>query len=316
MDNTWTEFFESWIQGKDSPELAEQTLEKLRKALRRELGRRGLWNLPPRFLGNLDSLGARDHHKASLDEMVSAAFEYVFLDHYNYLETRVDAGVAIDGLVVVMVGQFLTARQKESDRPGYLTYDRVNSALGELMDEGKLTRIPAEESPCGQPMYCFDEAGGAFNKSAEDDVATWTGELMPGLVDGQGRQRAKTIQQLKTRILSLQGRGVGRLTLQDLLRPLRREARHWWGTVTQDELAKTTVSEHSRQCNLLVLDLEKAIQQAPWDPATRHDAHRLLKYLRGCIEEEGESPSMRQMAKDLGLSRRRIAELLRLLQNC
>jgi hypothetical protein len=130
-------------------ELTVELWDGVRAAIRRKIERRGLWERPPGYFGFPEHSAWRD--EGALED---AALE--FIDTYLRPRIRVEWSARTDEhlerLLSLMIGQFLSERQRRSDPVGHAVYENVVQALRLAVQRGVL-RCEASAPSVSDHLY-------------------------------------------------------------------------------------------------------------------------------------------------------------------
>lgn len=215
-------------------------LRALRAVLVVELKRRGVWQAPPSYLRMLGTSWMANGGEA-LDELTQDAYLYVFAQRLATLIESRQRGHDVGPLVILMVRQLISHRQRLADPVGYCVYSRLHEAVLRLVEAGQLHVADGGERIHNRTMFCFapPERGadptpiGAESLAAM--VSTWVEPLLPELVTALSRAVIPLIEELQKRVQSLQAEGVETFRFGQLVAPLKREVRQRWHAVWGQE---------------------------------------------------------------------------------
>ncbi len=321
-----------------------ELLQALRAVLVIELKRRGVWQAPPSFLRVLGESWLANDGEA-LTELTQDAYLYIFAQRLAALikvrwrgqDAAPPVPHDVGPLVLKMVRQFITHRQRLADPLGYSVYSRIHEAMLRLVGTAQLHVAGAGERIHNRTLLSFeayDENEDVTPTDAEtlaDLVVPWNGALMPELVTALGKAVIPLIDDLRQRVLSLQVAGIEAFSFGDLVAPLKRDARRRWNVV-RGEAGRELGFEESEEGE----GYEAVPIAWPHNPVEyeslldcvnssigRHDPSReqgSLWYLwllaRG-VHRGGDEPrqvSVAGTAKLLEVSRRQVGKLLKALQ--
>ncbi len=345
------------LTARDGQERAEALLPEVWSALRAaavsELRRRGLWEVPPVYLG-FAGWPAWESARGggALEELVSACYEASFVSRLNCLARQLAVKDNVDGLVFLNIKNLLHDLQLHHDPVGARVFEVLRVAVRSLIDQGA-ARIAA-----GSPEVLNDtelalaprgRAGGADPGPAaapaleppdlEARVAAWSDELLPDLLTARGEgERNEVAAALAGRIREL---GAGSFKVRDLIEPLRGAVRARWAAVLAhseerigiDPAAASGAGERDadfgglargyrpdrlaevRDTFLKITDcVSQTVEMLNLRPATAAYLDRLWQYLRLYAAGSGdELPSRRALAELLEIPRNRLPGLYRVL---
>lgn len=237
------------LTARDGQARAEALLPEVWSALRAaavaELRRRGLWEVPPVYLGFAGwPAWESARGDGALEELVSACYEASFVSRLNGLARQLAVKDNVDGLVFLNIRNLLHDLQLHHDPVGARVFEVLRVAVRSLIDRGA-ARIAA-----GSPEVLNDtelalappgasaRAGGPDPGPAapaleppdlEERVAAWSDDLLPGLLTARGEaERDQVAAGLAERIRAL---GAGSVRVRDLVEPLRGAVRARWAAV-------------------------------------------------------------------------------------
>lgn len=344
--------FTEYVRALSSPEgrqEAEALLPEVWSALRAvavsELRRRGLWEVPPVYLGFPGWSVWESLDGGALEELVSACYESNFVVRLGGLARHLDLKDNIDGLVFLNVRNLLHALQLRHDPVGARVFETLRNAVRSLIDEGRARVLS------GSPELLNDTVVGLVPDAPESPAAApelevpvtaWSDELIPDLLTARGEEeRAATVRTLAERIRGLTRAGFGTVRIRDLIEPLRTAVRARWAAVlarTEERIgidpgAAADAGEHDREFGGLALGYRPDRLAETWDSylkltdcvaqtlerlrvraATAGHLGRLWQYLRLYSLDPGERlPSRRALAALLEIPRNRLPGLYRVL---
>jgi hypothetical protein len=238
------------LTARDGQERAEALLPEVWAALRAaavsELRRRGLWEVPPVYLGFAgwpawQSAGG----DGALDELVGACYEASFVTRLAGLARQLEVKDNVDGLVFLNIRHLLHTLQLRHDPVGARVFEVLRVAVRSLLDEGaarivagspevlndtELALAPARAA--GAPTGAERAAARLEAPDLEAEVAAWSDELLPGLLTARGEgERDEIAAALAGRIRGLPAAGVATVRVRDLIEPLRGAVRARWAAV-------------------------------------------------------------------------------------
>ena len=219
-------------------------LDALRKVLRTEIKRRGLWETPPSYLGiygadrwqggTLADLG-QGLGGGPLDELLADCFEYIFVDRLRPLAAQLKVKDDIEGLVLLNVRHFLHERQRDCDPIGTRVFQVLHRAVRAAVDAGEVAILAGDSRIRNDTMLSF---GGVDEIPPERRaeriavrVARWCDDLLPDLVTATGRREDPLVDRLKARLPELWDDGFDVFAFHELIDPLKAEVRGRWATI-------------------------------------------------------------------------------------
>lgn len=340
----FTEYVASLGSSGEPPdrESFERAWGALRRALRTELRRRGLWSSPPHYLG---VVGADAWTDDAFDEVVADAYVFNFVQRLRSLRAQLEVKPNVDGLVHLNLKNFLYERQRRHDPLGCRLFATLRSALLSLVERGELEVLggdpgirndtvlgfpdPPPEAQSGQP-------GASTARPLDELVVPWSDELLPELVTARGRRHDAVAAALARKIAELRTRGVGEITVKDLADPLKTSVRERWRALhvraepgdpggeagEPDELFAETrrtyrpddAIEGAEAFEKLTACVERHLRGL--ETGGRHAEYldALWQFLRLHAAGERELPSRRRLAESLGIPRNRFPELYETLR--
>ena len=217
----------------------------LRRALRSELKRRGLWESPPAYLGiyggqSWEPAGTRAGEgdpDGALEELLAECYAYIFVSRLRSLQAQRKLKPNVDGLVFLNIRHFLHERQREHDPLGSQVFAVLQAAVRLAVAAGELAVIAGDERIRNDTVLAFGPAvdpavdlalGPAAGTDLPALVARWNDELLPDLVTSRGRRQEAVAQRLQEHLLALRRQGVGAVRFKDLVDPLKADVRARW----------------------------------------------------------------------------------------
>jgi hypothetical protein len=232
----------------------------LRGALRAELKRRGLWELPPQYLGivgwrHWGAAGGGEEDPrgvpretaplpglppggGALDELTADCYAFVFVDRLRSLQAQLLLKPDVEGLVLLDIRHFLHERQRQHDPLGFRIFEIARAAVREALALGELHVLRGDPrvrngtvigwSPDPAPAA---PAAPAPPADLGSKVARWSDELTPDLVTAQGSARHEVTRKLLQRLLELRGEGIATWRFGDLAGALKQAVRGRWAAV-------------------------------------------------------------------------------------
>lgn len=316
----------------------EAVREELRGVLVREMHRRGLWNLPPAYLG---CTGAR-WSDGGLDELVTDAYTFVFIDRLNGLIDQQRLKTNIRPMVVRNVRHFLTERQKNADPLGYRLFGRLREAVAIGIRDKRLVAVnhgPRRKGDTvrNNTVLTFRSPSVAVTRRDElaERVRRWNDELLPDLVTAEGSAVPKVVEQLSEKVLALADDGVVAFRFGDLIDELKDDVRGRWqaigqasigplGTEYEDDETPSAIQfiepddePDWPQRLLLIQDCVETAIEDERGPKRRRDLRSLWFWIRAKRLDAGEYgalPKLTELGRQLGLTRDRVRQLFERLR--
>lgn len=320
----------------------ERAWDALRRALRTELRRRGLWTSPPRYLG---VVGADAWTDDAFDEVVADAYVFNFVHRLRSLRAQLEIKPNVDGLVHLNLKNFLHERQRRHDPLGYQLFSTLRSALLSLVEQGELEVVGGDPGVRNGTVLRFPDAplegetgepAASAVRPLEELVARWSDELLPELVTARGKRHDAVAAALRRRIEDLRHRVGGSFTVKELADPLKTAVRERWRALhvrgepgpsgreagEPDELFAETRRtyrpddevEGAEAFEKLTACVERQLRGL--DSGGRHSEYldALWQFLRLHAAGERDLPSRRRLAESLGIPRNRFPELYETLR--
>jgi hypothetical protein len=323
--------------GEPDPERLAAAREALRRALRGELRRRGLWNLPPDFLGVYGSKSWDD----ALEELLAACFAFVFVDRLRGLRAHLRVKPNVDGLVHLNVRHFLHERQKEHDPLGSQVFEVLQSAVRGALAAGELHVLAGDPRVRNETVLGFrpDADPAPPARDFRPLMARWNDDLLADLVVLRGRRQEAVVARLRERLAEVSA-GAESFRFKELIDPLKADARVRWDALFQHAAGETAVDweegEAARTVRLtrpdtgfeerqlfrkLVGCVLTSIERLDVQERTRTYLTKLWQLVRVNAMSGNEGrPSQRRVAEHLDIPRDRITDLYEklgeLLERC
>ncbi len=301
-------------------------LAELKRALRAEIKRRGLWETSPTYLG---VYGAERWEPGSsgrggaLEELLADCFSYIFVDRLRSLGAQLRVKPDIEGLVYLNVRHFVHERQRDCDPLGARVFQVLHRALRAAVEEGDLAVLAGDPRIRNETMLTFNSGGEDVPVQDRAErvahrVARWCDDLLPDLVTATGRKEDPLVERLRVRLVELWDEGFDVFSFQELIDPLKAEVRGRWATIlgsgrerlgvagpapasagdgtawgdrakTADaiEPASDLLLEQRDGFRALVACVVRAVARMPGDERSRRPVERLWGYLRIWAKEGG-----------------------------
>lgn len=226
-----------------SQEALSALLDDLRKALIYEMKRRGLWSLPPIYLG---IPGGLNWTEEPLEELLLDCYTFIFVLRLEGLRKQLLVRSDLDGLIFLNIRHFLFESQRCHDPIGYRVYQVAHDAIERLCEDGTLHVLG------GDPRLRNDTVLGfapwldpvlAQGLDLSFQVAVWNDDLLPDLVCAH--HKAKTIGKLAEHIASLPTAGIEVFLFQELLEPMKKDVRDRWHALQSPTKEEVGVEQDS-----------------------------------------------------------------------
>ncbi len=239
--------FTDYVRASDPGERdVEPVLEALRKVLRTEIKRRGLWETSPSYLGvygaekwqggTLADLGGQGLGGGPLDELLADCFGYIFVDRQRALSAQLRVKDDIEGLVLLNVRHFVHERQRDCDPLGARVFQVLHRAVRAAVDAGELAILAGDARIRNDTMLTFDAESEDVPPERRAEriahrVARWCDDLLPDLVTATGRREDPLVDRLRARLPELWDDGFDVFPFHELIDPLKAEVRGRWATI-------------------------------------------------------------------------------------
>ncbi len=243
--------------------------QALRGVLHRELRKRGLWQLPPGYLGIYgwqhwtDSAAVGGRASDALDELVADCYSFIFVLRLASLRAQLKIKPNVDGLVYLNVGHFVHELQQRHDPLGARVFTILRTVVRGCVDEGLLFVVDGEERVGNDTVLAFACAASVPGPASEAELRTlvepWSDELLPELVTTRGKGQRKLHTRVRAKVLQLAREGVDAFAFQHLVGPLKGEARRRWAAIFEradggEKAAETTDGERAVMVALVAPD--------------------------------------------------------------
>ena len=320
------------LDGEPEPEAFDAAWEKLRRILRSELRRRSLASNPPTFLGIYGY--SSWNQPEPLEELMVDCFTWVFVERLASLAAALEALTHIETLALRYIRNFLYDRQKRHDPLGFRIFEVLRGAMERLVQAGALHVLdgdPRIRNPTILGIARDTDPREADNAAVADHVATWSDDLLPGLVTATPRQLEPVIAALCDHVATLAGQ-VPALRFGEIIGALKTDVRRRWGAIYREDAGDTSASGDGREIvrsvrpepgyeerqgfEALVECVEESLPKLARTRKTLGHLQRLWSFVRSLVAERDEDrlPSNRRLAKTLDVPRKRIPELLKYLR--
>lgn len=355
MSYAFTEFIRG-LGAADSPtaEAFEELWHRLSAALAGEIKRRGLWRLPPSYLG---VTGGASWRESTVDELVAPCYQHIFIDRLGGLLAQLQVKDNVDGLVRLHVRNFVHEQQRRHDPLGFRLYNVLRRALRAAIDDGELEVVSGDQRLRSDTVLAFSDARGGEPTTASpellaEQVRLWNDELLPDLVTAQGPAQASVATRLRQKILEdLPMAGVRTFCFADVLDPLKTDVRRRWARLLDQDLGDAAFDneasgdgdggwpqlvrrveaaddlEQIQHFEALVGCVTDGVDRHPGSKAARRHLSTLWQFLRSWsadeyedVEEDGALPSRRRLSTLLRIPRDRMpglfSELGKMIESC
>lgn len=259
------------LTSRESGEAAEELLPEvwasLRAAAVSELRRRGLWEVPPVYLGFAGSTAwETPGGEGALEELVSACYEASFVTRLGGLARQLQVKDNVDGLVFLNIRHLLHSLQLRHDPVGARVFEVLRVAVRSLIDRGAARIAGGSPEVLNDTVLELTPEGGGQRAPAgpetpaeldapdlERPVAGWSDELLPGLLTARGEsERDEIAEILSSRIHGLAGSSGSSVRVRDLIDPLRGAVRARWAAVlarSEERLGIDPAASPSGECD-------------------------------------------------------------------
>ncbi len=176
--------------------------------------------------------------EAPLDELVHEAYIWIFGKRLRALTNQLRVRSSIDGLVIVYLRQFLTARQRDHDPLGYRLYEVLSSAVRAAIAAGRLYVVAGSDRVRNATILASSkEADGevALAVDLRPIVSRWNNDLLPEIVTSERMERRRVTDRLQRKVLELEQEGVKVFRFKDLLATMKEDTRARWASLFEYE---------------------------------------------------------------------------------
>jgi hypothetical protein len=318
----------------------QELLAALRRALRAELQKRGLWDAPPSHLGVYGwRRWEEGPERGALEELLAECYSFIFLARLRSLQAQLLAKPNIDGLVFLNIRHFLHERQKEHDPLGAQVFEVLQAAVRAAVASGELYILAGDEKIRNDTILGFEpgaDPATVIRADLRDMAARWNDELLPDLVTLRGRRQEEVVERLRGRLGDLREDGMAMFRFKDLIDPLKADVRARWAAVLEhgdgEVAVERGIGEPPRLLRIVAPDLDLEERQAfrrltgcvlerlaslEVGGKTRRHLERLWQLVRMKAQEAVEGPlsgldraSLEELAEEERPSHRKIAEVL------
>jgi hypothetical protein len=206
----------------------EEVLAQLHTDVKREIRRRGLWDLPPSYLGGAENRWDGD----ALESLVHEVYVYVFHERVRDLKRQLEVKKKgnVDGLVVLNIRYCLTDLQRKADPIGYRVFELAKAATLHGIDEGSVHVLEGSEKVRNDTVL------GLRRRASPEEACAHLGEAIGSRYDAlllemiQARKRAvpKVVEKLTGALVDLRDAGVTAFRFKDLVDLLKLKVRQSW----------------------------------------------------------------------------------------
>lgn len=265
-------------------DISEPFLARLKTGLAAELKRRRLWSVSPRIFGiiGVDSWSRDDD--AALRELAQECLIFV-LHRLPTLRGHARSKGNIEGLLLRLIRNFLSDRQRHFDPLGYRLYSFLSSVVEKALMLG-LLHADAPAEPLDHHSRLVPAAGPGripaevlernHNRVLEAWADTHLPEFLPAIMELGPSKREPYVERLAARLPELAEQGVLDFSLGNLNAAWRQRARLYWARLS-DEIAVSTGFER----------VGASIERIPVDeqlPGSAFEAGRAFQDLKQCVE--------------------------------
>ena len=344
MSQVFTDYVRALDPSGEPPdaESFQRVWAALGRTLTSELKRRGLWHSPPSYLGIygdeswLPAAGDQNQGGDAFEELLAGCYSHVFVRRLGGLEAQLKVKPNIEGLVILSVGHFIHDAQKKHDPFGFRIFDVLRRALRAALDAGEITRLAGDPRIRNDTVLGFDTGADPKQLAGEELPAAaerWNDLLLPDLVTARGCARERLLGTIRGLLAKLPAEGVAAFTFQQLIDPLKNDARARWSALLAAEEGPLAIESDGDLLTLvrqiqpdtgiedrdsferLTVCLAEALSRADGPARTLAYLSALWEYLRAFAAGfAGEGmPSARKLARHLGIPRDRLPELFETL---
>ncbi len=268
--------------------------DALRGVLINELKRRGLWHLPPSYVGiyGCHSWQGRDsggfaaglpiRPQPALNELITDCYTFVFIERMESLRAQLRRKANIDGLVFLSVRNFMFERQRRHDPLGYRVFAALRSAVRAAVDGGELYVLDGDPRIGNNTLLAASlasaEAGdrGSREAALAALVEKWSDDLLPELVTTRGRGHRAIQEKLRQHLRRLAARSAGPFVFKSLVDPLKSEVRRRWASILEHADDPLPIGDVDR-------DYSRVVSQV-W-PDAGFEARESFEKLVDCVDE-------------------------------
>lgn len=316
--------YTQYVRALESREVSLEEFESLWEQLRRdavlELRRRGLWTVPPVYLGYPEATWTAD----ALEELLQDCYLFIFGERLNALKGHACVSPDISGLVVRNVRNYLTERQRKADPIGYRVYDTTLNVVKQAVQAGDLHVLAG-----GLASKISNETVLGFSPRLPQELCTdlerwvtvWSRELLPDLITARGMAVPRVVDRLRRMILDLEDHRVRAFCFKDLLNPLRQEVRRYWTGIWAKDDEAVVVSSHAfedqESFEKLVSDVRASISELAVKESMKGRLHRLWEFLASQARDQESADSQlsyRKLSEEIAVPRGSLPESFSILR--
>ena len=297
--------------------------------------------------------GSRLGRGDAMEELLADCYTSIFIRRQGSLLVQLKTKPHVEWLVVRAVKNFLHDLQKRHDRFGFRVFKVLQAAIKAALAEDELHVIAGDArirnttalgvTPEVDPESLWDH-------DLQPIVEGWNDTLLPELITANARARKRVIADLHRLLLELPAHGVDGFFVKQVIEPLKNDARARWHAMLEVEEGDTAIEEEDDglirvvrkvypddgveqrdQFRKLSACITRSLDHLPAPAQTRADLKTLWEYLstcdrpaanrrqgsRGAVETSSGSrrlPSVREIARRLGISRGRLPALFKELE--
>jgi hypothetical protein len=323
-DAVFTRFLRALEPGRSSPSDGfEEVWQALRRLLVSELKRRSLWSLSPAYLGIYGSTSWADAE--AVEELVADGFLFLFGERLRSLQAQLRQKPDVEGLILRGVRNFLYEAQKRHDPLGFRVFTVLRAAVRAAVTAGSLHVVEGSPAVRRATVLAFHADASPAEAARPGDLApgvrAWNDDLLPDLITARGWEVRPLMARVGEHLLGLPEAGFPVFRFQDLVDPLRHEARARWRALWAGSPDGGGGLEERESFRGLLDCLERGIEAIPQRARSRQYLRRLQVFLRNYAADTGEFPggeetlpSHRQLAQLLGIPRERLPGLFIILR--
>lgn len=211
---------------------------ELRRRLRRELQRRGLWDRPPAYLGvaghgswtspeTADRRGFPKKALDALDELATDGYVELFVRRLPSFRRYLRRG-DIERVVARSLRNFVQDRQKAQDPLGFRLYQRLHAALRRAIDGHRLHVLEGGPRIGNATVLGFDpdaEALPAHRDQLEPEVRRWNDDLLLDWVTAEAGEVNSLTSRLEAFVVGLHEAGSVVFRFKDVIDLLKHDLR-------------------------------------------------------------------------------------------
>ena len=331
-------------RGEPGTDAFDELWQALRGVLKWELRKRSLWTSPPSFVGiyGWESWDEQDpaRTETALDELLADCYTAIFVQRLPRLLNHLRRKPNVDGLVFLLIRNFLYDRQKHYDPLGFRVFDVLRCAVAEAAEAGELYVLGGQGEVRNESVLASsageDPATATATESLRPIVERWSDALLPELVTALGRARKSVVDRLRRRLFDLEAEGVRVVRFKDLADVLKADVRRRWSAVFDADGGESAVEEAGEGFSAtvrlfrpadgladadsfqkLLRCTSKMLEKIEEPARTRRYLEVLWGFLRTYAVGEGpeELPSNRKMATLLRIPRERFPRLFETLSS-